>query len=258
MKARLAAVAFFAFPIAICVQPSALQADPLIPDDAIPGEIGGYTGLGTEYNWRGVSQTDEEPSVQGEIDYSVGVSDNVDFYVSVWGSNVDFGDGDGASLEIDYFGGFTGGLPAAPGLTWDVGGIGYTYPGSESDPDYDFAEAYFGLGYDFGVASASAYVHYTPEFFGETGDAVYFYGDIGIPLPKDLSLGLHVGRFEFDEGIGVVGLPDYTEWKVGLVVPVKGIDLEFAYIDTDIDEVECFGGTELCEARFYFFASRSF
>jgi uncharacterized protein (TIGR02001 family) len=255
MKVRLAAVAFFSFLIAICVQPPALEADSLIPDDAIPGGFGGYTGFGTEYNWRGVSQTDEEPSVQGEIDYSVGVSDAIDFYVSVWGSNVDFGDGDEASLEIDYFGGFTGGLPGAPGLTWDIGGIGYTYPGVDSSLNYDFAEAYGGLGYDFGVASAAAYVHYTPDFFGDTGDAVYYFGDIGIPLPKNLSLGFHVGRFEFDEGIEVVGLPDYTDWKIGLTVAVLGFDLEFAYIDTDIDEDEC---GDICDSRFYFFASRSF
>jgi uncharacterized protein (TIGR02001 family) len=242
MGTKIKAISLFVCAAALLAWPGGVRADSLIPDDAIPGEFGGYVGFGTEYNWRGISQTDEEPSVQGEIDYSVGVSEAITFYVSVWGSNVDFGDSDGASLEIDYFGGFSGEVPGAAGLGWDIGGIGYTYPGSDSDPSYDFAEAYGGLSYDFGVASAAAYVHYTPDFFAETDSAVYFFGDVGIPLPKGLTLGGH-------------------EWKISLTVALLGFDLEFAYIDTDIDSGECFGDAsfdKLCDERFYFFASRSF
>ncbi len=259
MWARLAVVAVFAFLVAIFMGPPASQAEGLFGDE-FPGEFGGYTGFGTEYNWRGVSQSDEEPSVQGEIDYSVGLSDAVDFYVSVWGSNVDFGAtpdafGD-ATIEIDYFGGFTGGLGAA-GLTWDIGAIGYTYPGVDSSANFDFVEAYGGLAYDFGVASASFYIYATPELFGDSGDAQYYSGDIGVPLPNGLGLGFHVARFVIDEN-DTFGLPDYTDWKIALTVAVLGFDLEFAYIDTDMSETECFGGSELCEARFVFFASRSF
>lgn len=255
MGTRLKLLGSLACAAALVAMSQGARAEALIAADAIPGSFGGYAGFGTEYNWRGVSQTDEEPSVQAEIDYSVDLNEIAAFYVSVWGSNVDFGDGDEASLEIDYFGGLSGSIPQAPGLTWDIGGIGYTYPGVDDSLDYDFAEAYGGLAYDFGVASVTAYVQYTPEFFGDTGDAVYFWGDIGVPLPKGVSLGLHVGRFEFDEGIAVVGLPDYTDWKVGVTVPVLGFDLEFAYIDTDIDDDEC---GDICDSRFYFFASRSF
>jgi uncharacterized protein (TIGR02001 family) len=259
MGTKIKAISLFVCAAALLAWPGGVRADSLIPDDAIPGEFGGYVGFGTEYNWRGISQSDEEASVQGEIDYSVGVSDAITFYVSVWGSNVDFGNdgsdlGD-ATLEIDYFGGFSGEIPGAPGLGWDIGGIGYTYPGVADEADFDFAEAYGGLSYDFGVASALAYVHYTPEFFGNTGDAVYFFGDVGIPLPKGLTLGGHVGRFEFDDNTAVA-LPDYTDWKISLTVALLGFDLEFAYIDTDISDTEC--GSSVCNERFYFFASRSF
>lgn len=256
MRARLAAVGVFAFLIAICVRPPALQADSLLPADAIPGDFSATTLFGTEYVFRGISQTDDgEPTIQGSLDYGVGVLDGVDFYVGVWGSNVDFGT-DG-HIEIDYYGGFAGEVPGVPGLGWDIGGIGYTFP-SSPDSNFDFAEGFIGLSYDFGIASASAYAWLTPEFSGETGDAQYFNVDAEVPLPiGDVALVLHGAHQSFDEN-EAFGLPDYWDWKIALAVPLLGFDLEFAYIDTDIDESECFGGAKVCEERFVFLGSRSF
>ncbi len=253
MKRSTAAVA--AAVVLLCA--GGVHADSLFPEDEFPGEFSANVALGTEYIFRGISQTDEEPTIQGGFDYGVGIADTVDFYVGSWASNVDFNDGDEAHIEIDYYGGFTGGFAAIPGLSWDIGSLYYSYPGAADELDYDYVEGYVGLGYDFGVASLSVAANLSPEFFGDSGDAQYYALDAEVPLPKGLTLALHGARQEIDEN-ETFGTPDYWDWKVALVVPVLGFDLEFAYIDTDLTETECFGGSELCEARFVFVGSRSF
>ncbi len=52
--------------------------------------------LTTDYIWRGVSQTNNDPAIQGSFD----LSHESGIYAGVWGSNVEFGDQD-TSMELD-------------------------------------------------------------------------------------------------------------------------------------------------------------
>ena len=101
------------------------------------------------YVFRGFSQTLEEPTLQGGLDWDSGVG----VYVGMWGSNVNFGDGDNAHVEMDFYAGYAGEIDA---FSYDVGFLYYLYPGAASSLNYDFWEAYGSVGYDFGPASASA------------------------------------------------------------------------------------------------------
>ena len=71
----------------------------------------------TDYIFRGVSNSDENPAVQASFDASYGI-----FYAGIWGSNTDFGDG----IEIDYYAGIK---PMWKNITFDIGGVYYTFPG---------------------------------------------------------------------------------------------------------------------------------
>ena len=73
----------------------------------------------------------------------------IGIYAGVWGSNVNFTD---AVLELDFYGGLQGEIK---GFSWSAGLLQYYYPGSGDNLQYDFWEATFSLGYDFGVASAT-------------------------------------------------------------------------------------------------------
>lgn len=229
--------------------------DSLLSADEVPGEFSANVALATDYLFRGLSQTDEEPAIQGGFDYSVPLGEGpADFYAGVWGSNINQVDelGDTAHIEIDYYGGLAGDVQ---GVGWDVGVIYYDYPGTSGTLDY--VEAAFALGYDFGVAAAGVGVSYSPDYFFESGDGLYVSGDVDIPLPKGLGISLHIGHQSIDEN-GTFGTPDYYDWKVALAADVVGFGLEFAYMDTDIDNGDCFGGTDLCDGRFVFTGSRSF
>ncbi len=126
--------------------------------------------LTTDYIWRGVSQTNNDPSIQGAFD----LSHESGLYLGVWGSNVEFGD-QNTSMELDAYAGYTnatdlgGILPFA--LDYDIGVLRYEFTGS---PDSDFTELYFG-------ASASPVENLNLSYY-------YYYGlKVGHTLPGEYS-----------------------------------------------------------------------
>ena len=213
--------------------------------------------ISTDYRFRGISQTTNDPAISGGMDYAYsGANFPVGIFLGVWASNIDFNEGslgvsDTADMEIDFYGGLTGTLPVGNGLGWKLGGLYYAYPGSDTSPaltvDYDYLEAYGVLSYDFGKFNVAAGLNYSPDYFAETDDAVYYYGDVGIPLPMDFALSGHVGHQEIDNNIGF-GTPDYTDWNAALAKTWKFFTFKIAYIDTDLEDSECFGGTDFCDA----------
>jgi len=97
----------------------------------------------TDYIWRGMTQSDGS-AIQGGFDFE---SDS-GFYAGIWGSNVNFNDGNGQ--ELDYYAGYTTSLGI---IGVDSGYIIYDYP--DSNPDLKFEEMYLGLSlFDFGVTYA--------------------------------------------------------------------------------------------------------
>lgn len=212
-------------------------------------ELSGNVTMATDYVYRGISQTDEDPAIQGGFD----LGHSSGFYLGIWGSNVDFNDGDEAHIEVDIYAGVGGGSGA---WSWDVGFIHYDYPGADSSLNYDFDELYGSVGYDFGAASVTAGVAFSSDFFGSSGDSRYYTLDVDIPLPADFGLNLHYGNQDIDDN-GAFGTPDYDEYKISLSKSVGGFDLALDYTDTDLSETECFGGTDLCDSRVVFSVSKS-
>ena len=202
---------------------------------AFEGEFSGNVGLVSDYAFRGISQSDESPALQGGVDYS----HDSGFYAGLWGSSVDFNDGDEASVEADIYAGFAGAFDN--GIAWDVGAIHYMYPGADSSLDYDFTEAAVSLGYDFGVAVISGAFNYSPDFFGGSGDATYTAAYLDVPLPHSFSVSAHLGHQTIED------TPDYTDWSLGIGYNWNAFDFSLKYVDTSLDEPsECADG---CDSR---------
>src|SRR5690606_38862768 len=77
----------------------------------IPGTFSTNVSLATDYVYRGISQTDEEPAVQGGLDWE----HETGLYLGIWASNIDLNDDDEAHVEIDYYGGWR---PTYEGVTF--------------------------------------------------------------------------------------------------------------------------------------------
>ncbi len=134
----------------------------------------GVTGT-SDYVFRGQTQTDGDPTIQGTINLGYGI-----LYGGVWASGLDFGGGaDGigsdAEIEVDWYGGIK---PTWGKATFDFGVIYYTYPGaSDSILELDYVELKAGVsGEVFDKLTAGATVYYSPEYTGETGESWVFEG----------------------------------------------------------------------------------
>ena len=211
----------------------------------------GNIGLTTDYKFRGISQTEGGYAVQGGFDASNGM-----FYAGVWASNVDFEEaalaniGLSASTELDVYAGIK---PKAGPVTFDLGVIGYFYPGA--------AESQIGVGeldYFEGYAKASTTiaeklsigggVNYSPEYTGETGNAYYVELNAAYPLTEMVSVSGAVGYQSVDDPSGVftsvtgkkVSSDDYTTWNVGATATLKGFAFDLRYVDTNIDKSSLF------------------
>jgi len=208
----------------------------------IPGEFSANVGLFTDYRFRGISQSDREPAIQGGFDWA----HDSGIYLGTWASNVDFND---AHIEMDFYGGYANSVGA---FSYDLGLIYYWYPGTRRNQNFDFVEVALGVGYDFEVAAVSASANYSPDNFGSSGDALYLEGGVDIPLPYELSLGATLG-YQIIEDEATFGVPDYLTWSIGLSRSFFGFDFGLAYVDTD--EGSCGNG---CDATVIFSVTRSF
>jgi uncharacterized protein (TIGR02001 family) len=242
MKKLLATAAF----AAMALSPNIAKADSAINYDDI--DFSANVGLFSEYVFRGITQSDESLALQGGFD----VSHINGLYAGIWGSNVDFNDGDEAHLEIDIYAGYSG---AVENFSYDFGVIYYAYPGAENELDYDFWETALSVGYDFDIFSASASINYSPDYFGDSDDAFYYAAGIDIPVTENIGFSTHIGFQEIDKN-SEFGVEDYIDWSVGLSYSVADFDISLQYIDTDLDEPsECADG---CDTRFVLGISKSF
>ena len=196
--------------------------------------LSGDVTFTSDYAFRGISQTEEAPALQGGLSLNSASG----FYVSVWGSNVDFlAEG---TLELDVMLGWSGAIN--DDWSTDVGIMRYGYPNT-AIAGSNFYEVYGSLSYQdltFGLA-------YSDDYYANSGDFFYLYADYSYALMENLSLDLHVGQNEYDDSSA-----SYLDWSVGLSTEVMGAALSLAYIDTDID------GSYLADSRVIFSVSKSF
>ncbi|MGH8488557.1 MAG: TorF family putative porin [Gammaproteobacteria bacterium] len=208
----------------------------------------GSVALTTDYLFRGISRTDNGPAIQGSLEYNFtpwGI------YLGAWASNVDTLTSEG-EVEIDWYGGFRGEF-ATTGVGWDLGAIYYHYPGDDerlAQPlEADYVEGKAGLSYKFQGApfepATSATVYWSPDFYRETGDAVYVDGSLGLSLPYELGLGFHVG-YQYADGFDDIGDGDYIDWRVGLSREVLGFGLDVSYWNAENAASFCGVGSEQC------------
>jgi uncharacterized protein (TIGR02001 family) len=216
----------------------------------------------TEYIFRGVSQTSEDPAFQAGVDVTYGI-----FYAGAWGSRVDFDDAPPATVEIDWYAGIK---PVWRGVTFDLGVIYYSYPGADEDEagtgELDYVELKVGAsGSPIDKLTVGGTIFYSPDYTLDTGPVWTFEGTVAYELRKiwiftptvSALLGYQTG--DADEGYSVdLGITDdeYLYWNAGLALAVEKLTLDFRYWDTDIDTA---GGSvcaaeELCDERFVFTA----
>ncbi len=153
--------------------------------------IGANMTIASRYIWRGMEQNDNKaPALQGGIDLTY-----KGYYLSFWGSNVDF---DGQTMELDIFGGYAGEFS---GIGYNVGYIIYLTNDIPDEYEDISKEFYLGLSKEFGGNySVGGTFSYNPDGVNEDGDdGVYnIQLDASAKTLYDVTLS---GNFGMSDGI---------------------------------------------------------
>lgn len=215
--------AVFSLPVSLFTQ-SAAAAEP-----ASPHTLTGNFGLYSQYIFRGLTQTNTNPAVQGGFDYSHASG----FYAGTWLSNISWLTDSPAvtgytssSLEWDFYGGYRGTFGKSD-FGYDVGLLQYYYPGTHSTTaapgsvKADTLEAYGALTWKW--LSAKYSYSLGNRTFGVDSSRGSSYLDISAnyPLTDKLNLQAHYGKQKFDGTIaGAAASNDanasYEDYKLGL------------------------------------------
>ncbi len=201
--------------LAVLVAMSAPAAAQTAPD------IAWNVAATSDYVFRGVSQTEEDPALSGGVDLTSG-----SLYAGAWASNVSFpGDGD-TNAEIDLYGGFR---PQVAGWNLDLGVVGYLYANQPNGADYSYAEFKAAASRAVGPATLGAAVYYSPDFFGASEDeATYVEANAAFSPADRWTVSGAIGRQMVSSDF------DCTTWNAGVTYALTdNMGLDVRYSDTD-------------------------
>lgn len=230
-----------------------LNSPALAQDEPSDFTVSGSVVLASDYRFRGVSQSDKDPTIQGSIQ----ITHTSGLYIGTFASSLaGWGTFGGPNIESDVFGGYK--FQATEHVSIDVGLTWYMYAGGASITD--FAEPYVKVSGSVGPASLTAGVAYapkqealgrwyrtaaefnagTPSAPGKKNDNLYIWGDVGVPIKSTpFTLKGHIGYSDGNPGLGPNGTSiaptgKFADWMVGVDTTWKNLTLGVAYIDTSI------------------------
>ncbi len=194
--------------------------------------------LVSDYMFRGITQTDHNPALQGSVEPSYGI-----FYGGVWTSNVDFLTPD-PDVEVDLYAGIR---PELGPVSMDFGYLRYFYPGA-ANIEYSEVKGTASVT-PIDMLTLGGALYYSWDY-AQTGDEeTYLEGNASLSLPHDIGVSGAVGLQMFGSG---VGLSDYITWNVGASYTWKAATFDLRYYDTDISKSTCgaqYPSGDDCDAR---------
>ena len=219
-----------------------------------------------DYRYRGISQSNFQPAIQGGFDYA----HESGFYIGNWNSSISWISDTyaaatspttvSAPVEMDFYAGFKKEL-IAPGFATDIGVLQYYYPmkGTLSSSTYNTTtrqrnadrqatgqnpnttEAYIAQNFTFGPVSGFVKFSYAlTNLFGFYNSAGSYYPDLTVNYDTGvwgLTLNGHVGYQYISNKVGIYDF-SYTDYKFGITKDFGGgLSANVSYVGTDAKTV---------------------
>ena len=279
---------------AVAIATPAIAADkrvmkaPPPPPPVSPWDIAFGAGFTSDYIFRGITQSNHNPSVNAYFEPRYNVNPYLQLYTGIAGASIAFPNR--AAAEID---GYAGIRPTFGPLALDFGGIYYWYPGGtcfngSTNPffgtdcvengflpvngnvvkrDLSFWEVYAkGLYTVNDQVGFSGAVYYSPSVLNSGAKGTYLVGGAKFTAPSaampegwGLYLSGEAGHWFLgtsDNFYAVTGFPNgipyksYTTWNVGFGITKNVFSIDFRYYDTDLNKGDCNAFTSDNTARF--------
>ena len=228
----------------------AQTAAPAVPAaaPADPGPLTANVSLTSDYRYRGISQSNLQPAIQGGFDYA----HSSGFYIGNWNSSISWisdaasasGNSASAPIEMDFYAGYK--YEWSKGFTADVGILQYYFPtsgatGFTTNPNT--TELYAAQNFTFdSVTGYLKFSYAATTLFGFSNSAGSNYTDLTVNYDTGvwgLTLNAHAG-YQYVAGtasgasVSNNSLFSYTDWKLGVTKDFgSGLTLGVAYLGTN-------------------------
>lgn len=230
----------------VFAQTAPLTAEPATA--AAPGPFTANLTLTNDYRYRGISQSNFRPAIQGGFDYA----HSSGFYIGNWNSSISWisdtasmaGNSASAPIEMDFYGGYK--YEWSKGFTADVGILQYYYPTTNLSAfaaNPNTTEIYAAQNFTFDAVTGFLKFSWAAStLFGTANSAGSNYTDLTVNYDTGfwgLALNAHVG-YQYVAGKTVAGdisnssLFSYTDWKLGVTKDFgSGFAGSMAYVGTN-------------------------
>jgi len=216
--------------------PALAQGTPPAADYTLTANV----GLFSDYRFRGFTQTDYNPAIQGGFDWA----HKSGLYLGNWNSNVSSAVYNGAPIEMDFYGGWR---TTIEGFGLDLGVLYYYYPGSGQGGAFKVDNTELYIGGSWGPISLK-YNYAVSDFFGIPGTSGAYYfllsgaHDFGNGFGLNASVGYQGGLKSGDNGysscvteFGGNVACSITDYKLGGTYTIDGWVIGLAYVSTNRD-----------------------
>jgi uncharacterized protein (TIGR02001 family) len=211
-----------------------------------PSPVTANVTITNDYRYRGITQTNYMPAVQGGFDYA----HSSGLYIGNWNSTIswiaDANPSITAPLETNFYGGFKKEL-IAPGFASDIGVLQYYYPAKgnfSANLNPNTTEIYAAQNFTFGAITGFVKINYAvTTLFGLANSSGSFYPDLTVNYDTGfwgISANSHIG-YQY-----IAGQPaptpfgqtqpniSYTDWKLGLTKDFGGgLSASASYVSTN-------------------------
>lgn len=141
----------------------------------------------SDYEFRGVSLSDESPVLQASLDYAFtnGIA------IGAWASPLDYGRDYDGKFELDYYASYS--REVSESFSWSAGLTAYTYPDSEAGTARLKIEPYVEGYVAVTLGAFNAAQWYADDYSGLGMSAQYTELNYTLSLPRNFSLSAHAG-----------------------------------------------------------------
>jgi uncharacterized protein (TIGR02001 family) len=187
-------------------------------------DISGGVTLLSDYRFRGISRSGDDPALQAELTVSLPNG----LYAGGRGTSLN-GLPSGADAQLDLYAGYTAAF--GPATTLDVGIMSYAFPGGRGPSFY--VEPYASLSHTLGPVEATVGAKYAPSqrAIGDE-DSLYLFGEVEAGIPATpVTLTAQAGW----QDSGAFGR--YWNWSVGGRYAFGPVEAGLRYVDTDLTPI---------------------
>jgi uncharacterized protein (TIGR02001 family) len=204
------------------------------------GSLGGSLDVTSDYIYHGLSQSDRDPAIQGDIHYrSESAGATAENFIGLWGSTIGRTVTDG-SYELNAYLGRTILIDSDSSATANY--VHYAYPDSHGTPHYDYDELSGTWAYQDRLFATVAWTPNTARYseYSERAEGLccrFLSYDVAVhqSLGHAFTLSAALG---YDE---LRGLSGYGYWNAGIAYALGAFQLEVAYFGLQPREEYVYG-----------------